>query len=93
MSKTINAIGDKIFVKVIERPANELQNGIYIPSQLVNDPQNYGQVISIGESVQNISIDDIVVFHPHGGMTVMFDSQEQFKIIKYDEIYGKLSEI
>jgi len=88
--KSINAIGDKVFAEVIPTPAEITVGGIILPGKLAEEPQNYCLVKSVGEDVKTIKVGDTIVIHPRGGMTVMFDTITQYRILKYDEIYGIL---
>jgi len=65
--------------------------GIVIPDSAVVDPQSYGRVLSVGAEVQSLDIaeGDVLTFHTRGGMAAVFKGQA-FRIIKYDEVYGKV---
>lgn len=80
----INAIGDKIIVAVLKR--EKTSGGIVLPSN-TQEPQSYGKVISKGEQVYNVEVNDYLIFHNRAGMDIMFDKQI-LKVVKYDEIYG-----
>ena len=68
--------------------------GIVIPDSAVIDPQSYGRVLSVGEEVQNLDVasGDVLTFHTRGGMAAVFKGQA-FRIIKYDEVYGKVTDL
>lgn len=83
----IQAVGDNIIVQFMR--ATKTKGGLFLPDQ-VTDPQGYGKVLSIGETVPDaVKVDDILVFHPRGGMDMLIDSSIM-KVLKYDEIYGVL---
>lgn len=67
--------------------------GIVIPDTAVIDPQAYGRVISVGSEVQSLDVaeGDVLTFHIRGGMAAVFKKQA-FRIIKYDEVYGKITD-
>lgn len=50
-------------------------------------PQFYGEVISVGEKVDNIMPGDVIFFHVGGGQAMIL---EDFicKVLKYEEVYG-----
>jgi co-chaperonin GroES (HSP10) len=64
--------------------------GIHLPSG-ATDPQTYVRVTSVGEEVKNIKEGDIIVCHARGGMDAVFE-KEITKVLKYDEIYGILTD-
>ena len=84
----IKAIGDKIVVREMKRM--KTAGGIILP-ETGQDPQCFGLVISIGEDVKNVSENNVVVFHQRGGMSMVLN-KELLKVIKYDEIYGVLTD-
>ena len=67
--------------------------GIVIPDSAIIDPQSYGRVLSVGAEVQSLDIveGDVLTFHTRGGMAAVFKKQA-FRIIKYDEVYGKVTD-
>jgi co-chaperonin GroES (HSP10) len=84
----IQAINDKVIAEVLIRA--ETKGGIVIPDNAILDPQGYGRIISVGEDVPDtLKVGDIITFHMNGGMATVFKKQT-FKVLKYDEIYGKV---
>jgi len=67
------------------------KGGIIIPEAAVAEPQGYGKVVSCGEAIKSISEGQVIVFHPMAGMDTVFETKI-FKVLKYDEIYGILSD-
>jgi len=85
----VEAVKDKIIVEVLRRSMTG--GGIIAPTSAVIDPQGYGKVISIGEDVIKIKVDDILFFHLNGGMDVVINNKI-LKVLKYDEVYGKVTD-
>jgi co-chaperonin GroES (HSP10) len=87
----IQAVKDKIIVEEMIRA--KTSGGLVIPDSAVIDPQSYGRVVSVGAEVQSLDIaeGDILTFHIRGGMAAVFKNQA-FRIIKYDEVYGKVTD-
>lgn len=81
----IKAMADKVIVEFLKREITK--GGIIVPEQAIIDPQGYGKVISVGDQVTTIKVGDFLVFHPMGGMDMVFD-KKIFKVLKYEEIYG-----
>ena len=88
--KTIQAVSDKVFVKVLKEE-EKTSGGLIVPATAKKEPQSYGVVVSFGSDVKGIKLNDIVVFHSHAGQVVLLESQE-YKIIMYPEIYGVVTE-
>ncbi len=89
--KSIKATGKKVFAKIIKTPEETTDSGIIIMlDQFINEPQICCEVISVGEEVpENIlTPGQIIVCHPNGGMSIMFEKETTCKILNYDEIYG-----
>lgn len=87
--KKITAINNHVVVEELKQEERS-ENGIIIPGTVKVEPQKYGKVLSVGEEVKNIKINDIVVFHQAGGQVIMLDGIIQ-RVLKNDEIYGVLS--
>lgn len=79
----MKALGDIVIAKVIVE--EKTKGGIVLPqnSQL---PQTTGKVISCGEEVKEIKINDMIMFHNRGGQ-VIFIENEEYRALKYGEIY------
>jgi len=82
-----NAINDKVIVKIIKDQVRETKSGLYIPENLQNLPHTMGKVISIGDEIKNVEVGDIILFHRNGGHIISFNVDEEFRVLKYDEIY------
>jgi len=87
--KKIQAINDHVVVEELIKTEDKTDAGIIIPQTVKMEPQKYGKILSIGEKVTNLKVDDIVVFHQSGGQAVIVNGVIQ-RILKNDEIYGVL---
>jgi|LSQX01.3.fsa_nt_gb chaperonin GroES len=87
--KNIRAINDHVVVEELIKAEDKTEAGIIIPQTIKMEPQKYGKVLSVGEKVTNIKVDDIVVFHQAGGQALLLNNVIQ-RILKNDEIYGVL---
>ena len=88
--KTIQAIGDKVIATIVKK-SEELSSGIIIPDTVNQEPQGYGEVISVGEDVTTISKGDTILFHKQGGQDIILN-RKIVKVLMYKEIYGILKE-
>jgi len=84
----IKAIKDKVVAVMMTR--EKTRSGIIIPD-IVQEPQAFSQVISVGDEVTVIKEGDIVVTHIRAGMDVVID-KEIIKVLKEEEIYGILND-
>ena len=89
--KTIQAIDDKVVAEEISSEEIQTSGGIIIPTNVKMEPQKYGKVISVGEKIETIKADDIIVFHPAGGQVMMLNGIIM-RVLMYNEIYGVLKE-
>ncbi len=81
----IKAIVDKIVVQEMKRERSK--GGLIIPDS-VQEPQSFGRVVSIGEGVQApIELDQVLVFHTNGGMTMMIEGKF-YRVLMEGEVYG-----
>jgi co-chaperonin GroES (HSP10) len=80
----IKAISDKVIVKELAR--SQTKGGIVIPTTSKAEPQGYGKVLSVGEDVSTINPDDVIMFHPNGGMAVVIDDYV-CRVLMYKEVY------
>ena len=85
--KIIQAIRDKIAVRVIEQKKTSVTESI----SKIGDrgPQSYGRVVSIGEEVKNVREGDIIIFHKNAGMILVI-GKTVYKLMSLGDIYGIL---
>ena len=67
------------------------KGGIIVPENVINEPQIYGRVMSVGEEVKTIKPGDILLFHRNGGQDIVIE-RRVMKVLSYPELYGILSE-
>jgi co-chaperonin GroES (HSP10) len=82
----IQAIKDKVVVQEI-KTENVTEGGIILPSDVKQEPQLFCKVISFGEDVKGLNVDDVILCHRNAGMAIMV-KREIYKVLKYDEIYA-----
>lgn len=85
----IQAVNDKI-VCILLQKSNTTSGGIVLPDDTSQEPQKYGKVISVGEDIKEkdtIKKDDIILFHPSGGMSIILEGAI-CQVLSYQEIYG-----
>jgi chaperonin GroES len=89
--KYIQAVKDKIVVRLLKNDEITL-GGIIIPEIAMNKgPHKMGEVISIGNAVEEISVGDTIVFASFGGQDTLLDNVA-YKILALGEVYGILKE-
>jgi co-chaperonin GroES (HSP10) len=82
----IEAKGDIVVVDQLIR--GKTSSGLIVPN-IVDEPQAYGRVTSVGEEVKNYKVDDVIIFHKNGGMVVVLENK-LLRVLKEPEIYGIL---
>jgi len=85
--KNIKAINNIVVVKELIKVEEKTPAGIIVPSTVKVEPQKYGEVLSVGENVENIKVGDVIVFHQAGGQAVIMDGVIM-RILKNEEVYG-----
>lgn len=78
-------LGNRTLVERIEEAATTA-SGIIIPDNAKEKPSQ-GKVIAIGKDVENITVDDIVVFGKYTGNEISIEGKK-YLIIDADDIYG-----
>ena len=90
MSNLMQAVGDKVFVKMLRRTVSK--GGIILPDTAGGiDPQKFGLVLSVGEKVEVIKEDDIVMFHTRGGQVIVIENVI-YAVVMCAEVYGILKD-
>jgi len=89
--KNIKAINNIVVVKELIKVEEKTPAGIIVPSTVKVEPQKYGEVLSVGENVENIKVGDVIVFHQAGGQAVILDGVIM-RILKNEEVYGIYTE-
>ena len=85
----VQAVSDKVIIRVMHPKKIQTSGGIIIPdsAEAAVKPQLYGEVLSAGEEVKDISPGDIIMFHGNGGQAIVLD-EFICKVLCYGEIYG-----
>lgn len=83
----MKTVKDKIVVKVEIK--EKTASGIIIPDS-VNEKIQKGKVISIGNEVKEIAINDIVVFNKYSGVEIEIDDQK-YTVLKDSDVFVVLS--
>ncbi len=89
--KNIKAINNIVVVKELIKVEEKTPSGIIMPATVKVEPQKYGEVLSVGENVENIKVGDVIVFHQAGGQAVILDGVIM-RILKNEEVYGIYTE-
>jgi len=86
----IQAVMDKVVVEVLkEEPKTEA--GIIVPDTATKNPQINGKVMSVGETIETIKPNDIIMCHRAGGQDILYKGK-LYKVLAYGEIYGVVRE-
>jgi len=80
-------LGDRLLIQRVEE-ANTTASGIIIPDNAKEKPSK-GKVIAVGSEVEDINIDDTVVFGKYSGNEIILDGDE-YLIMESSDIFGIL---
>ncbi|HHO65886.1 MAG TPA: co-chaperone GroES [Epsilonproteobacteria bacterium] len=80
-------LGDRLLIQRVEE-ANTTASGIIIPDNAKEKPSK-GKVIAIGSEVEDINVDDTVVFGKYSGNEITIDGTE-YLIMECSDIFGLL---
>jgi len=80
-------LGDRLLIQRVEE-SNTTASGIIIPDNAKEKPSK-GKVIAIGNEVEDISVDDTVVFGKYSGNEISIDGEE-YLIMESSDIFGLL---
>jgi len=86
----MQAIGEHVIVDVLE-PEEKTEGGLIIPGNAAALPQAYGKVITVGEEVTTVKVDDVIFFHQSGGQVILI-REKAYRILKIQEVYGILED-
>jgi co-chaperonin GroES (HSP10) len=88
--KTVQAVNDKVVVEILKQK-EATNGGIIVPENVINEPQLYGRVMSVGENITTINPGDTLLFHRNGGQDIVLD-RRVIKVLSYAEVYGILKD-
>jgi chaperonin GroES len=80
-------LGDRLLIQRVEE-ANTTASGIIIPDNAKEKPSK-GKVIAVGSEVEDINVDDTVVFGKYSGNEITIDGTE-YLIMESSDIFGLL---
>jgi len=80
-------LGDRLLIQRVEE-SNTTASGIIIPDNAKEKPSK-GKVIAIGSEVEDINVDDTVVFGKYSGNEINIDGTE-YLIMENSDIFGLL---
>ena len=90
----IDALNDHIIVEVIDTVETKSDGGIILPETVVNLPQKFGKVISVGPKVDDkrVKVGVTLAFAKFGGQDILMHGKSIIKVLKQGEVYGIVSE-
>ena len=78
-------LGDRVLVERVEE-STTTASGIIIPDNAKEKPSE-AKVLAIGNDVEDVKVDDIVVFGKYSGTEITLDSKE-YLILEVSDILG-----
>jgi len=84
--KFIRPLGERVLVKPLEHE-NKSSGGIILGGEETVISSNKGTVLAIGKAVEDILVNDIVMYGPNSGMIIK-DGSEEYIIIREKDIQG-----
>ncbi len=91
--KTIQPLGDRVLVKVIEAPT-QTASGLYIPDTSKERPTE-GEVVAVGDGdlvSAKLSVGERLLFQKFAGSEVKLDDG-QYVILNESDILGRIVEV
>jgi len=83
----VKAVTDKVIVHVLENLEEIRESGLIIPSNIKKHPQDFGRVISVGDTVAiDLKEGELVAFHQNAGQIMIIDGNI-LRVLKDGEIY------
>jgi len=81
-------LGDRLLVERVEE-TNTTASGIIIPDNAKEKPSR-AKVLAIGNDVEDINVDDIVVFGKYAGTELSLDSKE-YLVLEVSDVLGVIA--
>ena len=78
-------LGDRLLVERVEE-VNTTASGIIIPDNAKEKPSQ-GKVLAIGSDVEEVGVDDIVVFGKYSGTELALDDKE-YLVLELSDVLG-----
>jgi len=78
-------LGDRLLVERVEE-VNTTASGIIIPDNAKEKPSQ-GKVLAVGSDVEEVNVDDVVVFGKYSGTELMLDNKE-YLVLDVSDVLG-----
>ncbi|RUM73419.1 MAG: co-chaperone GroES, partial [Sulfurovum sp.] len=78
-------LGDRLLVERVEEPTTTA-SGIIIPDNAKEKPSR-GKVLAIGSDVEDVTVDDIVVFGKYAGTDLVLEDNE-YLVLEVSDVLG-----
>jgi len=78
-------LGDRLLVERVEEPTTTA-SGIIIPDNAKEKPSR-GKVLAIGNDVEDVNVDDTVVFGKYAGTDLVLDGNE-YLVLEVSDVLG-----
>lgn len=89
--KVLQAVKDKVVVEIL-KDQEVTDGGIIIPDTVKKSPHSTGKVVSIGNEVEEVKGNDIVIFAQFAGQATFLGTKE-IRVLCLGEIYGVIKDI
>jgi co-chaperonin GroES (HSP10) len=90
--KELIALKDKIIVELDVTVETKTESGLFIPETSVGQPQRFGRVVSYGDEVTGVKINDILIFHQKAGQDILIN-KKIYKVLMFGEVYGIIKDV
>ncbi|HHO65274.1 MAG TPA: co-chaperone GroES [Epsilonproteobacteria bacterium] len=81
-------LGDRLLVERVEE-VNTTANGIIIPDNAKEKPSR-GKVLAIGNDVEDVNVDDVVVFGKYSGTELVLEDKE-YLVLEVSDVLGVIA--
>ncbi|SFV90765.1 Heat shock protein 60 family co-chaperone GroES [hydrothermal vent metagenome] len=78
-------LGDRLLVERVEE-VNTTASGIIIPDNAKEKPSR-GKVLAIGSDVEDVNVDDVVVFGKYSGTELVLEDKE-YLVLEVSDVLG-----
>ncbi len=81
-------LGDRLLVERVEE-VNTTASGIIIPDNAKEKPSR-GKVLAIGNDVEDVNVDDVVVFGKYSGTELVLEDKE-YLVLEVSDVLGVIA--
>ncbi len=81
-------LGDRLLVERVEE-VNTTASGIIIPDNAKEKPSR-GKVLAIGSDVEDVNVDDVVVFGKYSGTELVLEDKE-YLVLEVSDVLGVIA--